>query len=78
MALLLFTRPFPAWEAVCFSQAGGEWELALEVRHEKEHEPCIGKTAVESSEHEHQQDYWRQALFGLWPDHGNRDRIVPL
>src|SRR5437764_6141639 len=39
MALLLFIRPYPCLEIVCFYRAGGERRTSLEVRHEKEHEP---------------------------------------
>ena len=36
-----------------FSRQAEVGEPALAVRHEKEHEPCTGKAAVEGSKHEY-------------------------
>jgi hypothetical protein len=54
MALLLFTRPFPAW-GLCvldglFARQAENGEPAFEVRHEKEHEPPVAKRPLEGSE----------------------------
>jgi methyl-accepting chemotaxis protein len=50
MALLLFTRPFPAW-GLCvldglFAGQAVNWEPALEVRHEKNTSRATGEAAV--------------------------------
>ena len=58
MALLLFTRPFPAW-GLCvldglFTGQAEHGNLHFEVRHEKEHEPRhLAKRPLEGSEHEY-------------------------